>query len=200
MPRIALRRFSRITALVFVAVLSLSIAAAASADTPPGRGSSRRPAAEPTPPPPAGGCAVLRVRLNGAQPATRTCLAQTLDAREVDAAAPDPAAGAVSGCYSSDLKLYQHTKFGDQRICFYGYGSANLANYLLYSWQPFSSWTDQVSSFITGEHVVHFYEHDTWRGERLRYAPYQSRAYMPSGWNDRISSLCFPGGYSDYCP
>jgi hypothetical protein len=60
-------------------------------------------------------------------------------------------------------------------------------------WLCWNSWNDAVSSFITGSQYVNFYEHSYMSGAKLRYASYQWRPNMPSGWNDRISSICLHG-------
>lgn len=190
MPRFSFSRTSRLVMLVGAAVLSLSIAAAASADTPSGRGPDRRPA--PAPAPPAGDCAVLLVQLNGNLPASDTCLTPA-PAPGTAATEPGAAAHPVSDCLATDLRLYQDTNYGGKRICFRGIGHADLRAYLIYGWPLYLSWDDRVSSFITGDSYVNFYEGGLQTGARLRYASFQSRGSMPSGWNDRVTSLCVLG-------
>src|SRR3712207_5703579 len=98
MPRIILGRFPRLAALLVAGILSLGLVAAASADTPPGRGPNGGPAL--TPPP--GDCAVLRVQLNGAQPGTPTCLAAT-GGQGTDPSAPMGIAVGTPNCLSTDV-------------------------------------------------------------------------------------------------
>jgi hypothetical protein len=43
--------------------------------------------------------------------------------------------------------------------------------------------------WLTGDSYVNFYADGLQSDERLRYASYQYRASMPSGWNDRVTSL-----------
>jgi hypothetical protein len=190
MPRILFSRTSRLVMLLGAAVLSLAIAGGASADTPPGRGPDRRPTPAPAPTPPAGDCAVLLVQLNGNQPATDTCLTPAPGRGEPPLGA---SAHPVSDCMTTDLRLYQDTNYGGKMICFRSIGKADLRAYLIYGWPLYRLWDDRVSSFITGDSYVNFYADGLQTGERLRYASYQSRASMPSGWNDRITSLCVLG-------
>jgi hypothetical protein len=192
MPRFPLHRTSRLAILLSAAVLSLAIAAGAAADTPPGRGPDRRPAPAPTPTAPAGDCAVLLVQLHGNLPATDTCLTPA-PAPGTGAPGSGAAAYPVSDCLATDLRLYQDTNYGGKRICFRSIGMADLRSYLIYGWPLYLSWDDRVSSFITGDSYVNFYEGGLQSGSRLRYASYQSRASMPSGWNDRVTSLCVLG-------
>ena len=43
--------------------------------------------------------------------------------------------------------------------------------------------------WLTGDSYVNFYADGLQSDDRLRYASYQYRASMPSGWNDRVTSL-----------
>jgi hypothetical protein len=193
MPRITVGRFARFAALLAAAVLGLALAAGASADTPPGRGPNGGPA--PTPTPPGGDCAVLRVQLNGTQPATHTCLVPASTEQGTTASAVSSTT-ASSHCWSGDVKLHRDSYFSGPSICFTGEGWANLKDYYYYPW-PWPnfvlSWNDKLSSFSTGQYYVNFYEHSFLYGAKLRYASYQSRSFMPSGWDDRVSSLCLWG-------
>jgi hypothetical protein len=93
------------------------------------------------------------------------------------------------------------TSFGGAKLCFGGSGSVSCLNcYTYWVWGWPRSWSDTMSSFITGQYYVNFYEHATAGGERLRYASHQYRASMPSGWNDRVSSLCVLGPPTYRCP
>jgi hypothetical protein len=192
MPRITVGRFPRIAAVVFAALFGLVIAAGASADTPPGRGPGRGPLPAPTP---AGGdCAVLQVQLNGAKPATQTCLAQTLDGQGTGTSG-GAAAIASTSCAPNDVQLFHDKNYGGRRICFRGAGTANLENYTWFYWPCvcYVSWNDEMDSFYTGAQYVNFYEHANALGARLRYASYQQRPRLPLEWEFRVSSICIWG-------
>jgi hypothetical protein len=183
MPRLTLGRFPRLATLAFAAALSIGIASAASADTPPGRGPNGGPA--PTPPTtPAGDCAVLRVQLNGTQPAIKTCL---------DVAQPGQRLPTTTNCWASDFQIFQDSYYGGKKLCFYGSGFVRLNEYPLYSYLSYPTWDDRISSFKTGQFYVDFYEHNNAGGEQIRYAPWQERPTMRTGWNDRVSSICIHG-------
>src|SRR5688572_16124 len=107
MPRITFGRMSRIATLLVAGAVSLAIAAGASADTPPGRGPARTPTATP----PANDCAVMRVHLNGTQPATQTCLATAQPGQGI-AGANRVGSG---NCMTGDFELYSDSNFGGKR-------------------------------------------------------------------------------------
>lgn len=180
MPQRYVFRFLRSAVFVAAAVLGLALTAGVSADTPPGG----RPNGGAAPVPPAGDCAVLRVELNGTQPATKTCLITEQQALRLPT---------TTYCISSDFQIFQDTHYGGRKLCFYGSGFVRLNEYPLYSYLPYPTWDDKISSFKTGQFYVDFYEHNHASGERIRYAPWQSRPTMRDGWNDRVSSICIHG-------
>ena len=192
MPRIPFGRTPRLAALLVAAVLGLALASAASAQTPSGRGPNGGPTPTPSPTPTAAGdCAVLLVQLNGDRPPTRTCPAQVPDAPQ--AGGPTQAATPSTSCGTGVLQLFEHPDYGGRTLCVSGTGILNLEDYFWTDYWPFpwpKTWTDRLSSFRTGQYYVNFYEHKDFGGQKLRYASYQSRASMPSGWNDRVSSVC----------
>jgi hypothetical protein len=176
MPRITFGRMPRIATLLVAGAVSLAIAAGASADTSPGRGPGG-----PTATPPANDCAVLRVQLNGTQPATQTCLAT---------AQPGQGTGRVGsgGCFTGDFELYSDSGFGGKRLCLWGYGTANLRDYDFGWWR---SWEDKTSSFKSGYYCGYLY-HDGppyYQGQYyFTYTQYFSS--MPSSWwNDSVSAV-----------
>jgi hypothetical protein len=187
-------RFSRVAALLVAALLSLGIAAAVSADGPSGGSQTSSP--PPTPSPRA--CAVERVHLNGAQPATHTCL---VTAADQDKAEPGPVQGSlpIGVCYPNDLHIYQDSNFDGKVLCFYGEGMANLSSYYIHGLPLFLTWNDRISSFETGGYQGKFYEHSNSGGARLVFAPNQRVRIGSSWWNDRISSLCL-GSATFMCP
>ena len=193
MPRITFGRGSRLAALLAATVLGLALATVASADPQPGRGPSGGPGPAPSPAPGARDCAVLLVQLNGDRPATRTC--------HVPANGPgtDPMGRVLEseGCYTHDLILYEFTNYGGKRICFRGSGNADLWDYTEFVWSClcYRSWNDSVSSFKTFGRYVNLYDGPIPHVDspKLRYAPYQSRASMPTDWNNRVSSICLWG-------
>jgi hypothetical protein len=196
MPRGTRPRFSRLVVLAFTIVLGLGLVTRASADGPPelGPGGS-------APAPPLAGCAVLRVQLNGMQPATQTCLAPAPATQGMIASASVPVISNTD-CFEGDVQLFVDSNFGGSRICFGGEGWTSLTTFYYQPWWWINfvlSWNDEVSSFNTGAHYVNFYENTLMGGAKLRYASFQSRAAMPSGWNDRVSSLCLLGPNSP-CP
>jgi hypothetical protein len=201
MPRITLGRPSRLAALLGAAVLALALAATASADGPPGRGPSGGPA--PTPAPIGEGCAVLRVQLNGSQPATHTCLARTPDGPGTEPSTPETEGIGTSYCWPSSVILFENQYYSGKSICFDGWGTVNLSNYMLRitPWPPFYwTWDDKVSSFSAGG-TVRFYEYKDARGAAFTRFATQRQPTMPYGWDNRVSSLCLPNPHQNYyCP
>jgi hypothetical protein len=184
-PRITLGRDSRIAALVVAVILGLALAAGASADTPP-RPRPGGPGPTATPTPAAGSCAVLRVQLNGDQPASHTCLAPAKAERGTDRSAA--AIGGTSNCVAGDLMFTEHRNGGGKRLCFYGYGMANLENYLLNVFPP-RTWNDQASSFHSGYNTGKFYQDRNGGGSQYSFS-FAETFFNLGSWNDRISSVC----------
>jgi hypothetical protein len=137
---------------------------------------------------------VLQVQLNGDRPATHACLAQFPDEQRTESSAQAPSPQLTSCQSWTSVELFVDTNYGGARLCIGGTGTMNLDYYTYYEWwgpaRVPRSWNDKLSSFKTGSQYVNFYEHKNLGGQRLRYASNQSRASMPSGWNDRVSSVC----------
>jgi hypothetical protein len=181
MLRITRSRFPRLAALLVAGLLGLTVATGASADHQPGR--DPRPA----PPPAAGDCAVLRVQLSGAQPATRTCIAHGTAEQGRGPSAP-AAIGGTTSCMAGDLMFTEHRNGGGKRLCFYGYGMANLGDYLLNAF-PYRTWDDQASSFHSGYNTGKFYNYRNGGGSQYSFS-FAETIFNLGGWNDRISSVC----------
>ena len=181
MLRITRSRFPRLAALLGAAILGLIIATDASADPWPGRGPASAP------PPAAGDCAVLRVQLNGDQPATQTCTARGTADQGTDPSAPAAISG-TSNCLAGDLMFTEHRNGGGKRLCFYGYGMANLENYLL-NVVPVRTWDNQAGSFHSGYNTGKFYNYRNGGGAQYSFS-FAQTIFDLGSWNDRISSVC----------
>ena len=129
----------------------------------------------------AANCYALKVHLHGNDPATVTCVVT----REQAAVAPDTV---DKGCGDSNLlQLYENDNYGGARICFFGTGFANLADYWI--WVLARNWDEEMTSFKTGRMTGRFFWYSNGGAPTYNYSQGQSNPNIGSTWNDEVSSI-----------
>ena len=94
---------------------------------------------------------------------------------------------------SNEVIFYQHSNYGGYYFkWFYDRDAAYLTSYNMGSSQ--TSWNDQISSVKIGKDVcVTFWEHVKYAGAKIQMKAdginIKKYASMPSGWNDKASSV-----------
>jgi len=130
------------------------------------------------------GCAVTKVQLNGTQSPSVTCA--------VAAGQTQPDISGGQQCDGTSVILFQDVGYSGNRICFYGYGTANLGQFWI---SPAENWNDEVSSFTNGNAFAgNLYTNNDRNGTpfaiNFNQGVYDLRPY---GYSDVASSICLRG-------
>lgn len=104
-------------------------------------------------------CQTTQVTLHGTAAPSFSCLdGQKRRVRTLPGRGSGPLAAHVvfsDACYDDDLDLHWDSNLGGDILCLNGSGVLNLTN--VWSYNYFTSWNDQVSSFWTGCYDDYFY-------------------------------------------
>ncbi len=132
-------------------------------------------------------CQVLRVRLNGNQPATADCLVQIQPGGQ-----PQPLLDHRDPCAATDLHLYINSGESGSDICFYNTGFTNLTDWPYYG---VGNWNDITSSWEAGVWYGHFYVDTNGGTPSMTYGAHSVGDFTNTTpvRNDQLSSLTIDG-------